>query len=421
MSGLGITTADRYRTVDETRIVELLMLWGWAFEVREGRRTEAEARARAALDRWTRMGLGFTGGAGERRFDPAEVVNFHKHAGLTGRDPFWEGRYVATARRLVTALHGAPRAEGPAPDPARLPPARFRVSLARTYALQGADERLRLRLPAPTEDTHLAELTLEGAAAAPVTWAPGRMETRVEAAGAESQLRLTAAFTARPTLGDDAPAVLDDAERALYLRAREGLIRVSPRVSALAKALGEEAADDGAFARRAFDHLIDNFTLGVIHYDEIDPAAPTDWPLDHGWFDCQLGAALLAALCRARGVPARLVSGYQLYAPIPALHYWTEVWREGRGWAPYDLTAWDLSRAGRDADWREIFVGKVDYRMVTERLPRLFTGQSSVRLPPAWHMLTRPLEDGCEIAFVDAFTGAPAWRDAVQVIEGPGV
>ena len=46
------------------------------------------------------------------------------------------------------------------------------------------------------------------------------------------------------------------------------------------------------------------------------------------------------------------------------------------------------SAGGRDAEWRDIFTGAIDYRMKTEVLPRVFTGLSTIRLPPAWRMMT---------------------------------
>ncbi|MGC6482674.1 MAG: transglutaminaseTgpA domain-containing protein [Synechococcus sp.] len=88
----------------------------------------------------------------------------------------------------------------------------------------------------------------------------------------------------------------------------------------------------------------------------LQPGAAED--LDAFLFDQQVGfcghyASALAALMRAAGVPARVVSGYQgghLVQPLggsPYLelrqsdaHAWVEVWLEGTGWSPVDPTLW---------------------------------------------------------------------------------
>lgn len=58
--------------------------------------------------------------------------------------------------------------------------------------------------------------------------------------------------------------------------------------------------------------------------------------------DCTEHAVLLAAVCRARRIPARVVLGLVYYAPQPpqqgfAYHMWNEVWI-GERWVPLDAT-----------------------------------------------------------------------------------
>jgi transglutaminase-like putative cysteine protease len=60
--------------------------------------------------------------------------------------------------------------------------------------------------------------------------------------------------------------------------------------------------------------------------------------------DCTEHAVLTAALCRARGIPARMLFGL-VYVSSPAsfaFHMWNEVWIDG-AWVPIDAT---LGRAG---------------------------------------------------------------------------
>ena len=53
--------------------------------------------------------------------------------------------------------------------------------------------------------------------------------------------------------------------------------------------------------------------------------------------DCTEHAVLLAALCRAAGIPARVVMGLEYLAGIWGGHAWNEVWIEG-SWYPLDAT-----------------------------------------------------------------------------------
>ena len=60
---------------------------------------------------------------------------------------------------------------------------------------------------------------------------------------------------------------------------------------------------------------------------------------ESGEGDCTEYAVLLAALCRARGIPARVAIGlvYVSAAQGFAYHMWNEVWVDGR-WMPLDAT-----------------------------------------------------------------------------------
>src|SRR5690606_6880725 len=82
---------------------------------------------------------------------------------------------------------------------------------------------------------------------------------------------------------------LDDAERALYLRPDEGLVRITGRIADLARTLAADAADAAAAVERFWSFSLENLGFGYVHYDLLDPAAPLDGVLDAGWFDCRIG------------------------------------------------------------------------------------------------------------------------------------
>lgn len=64
------------------------------------------------------------------------------------------------------------------------------------------------------------------------------------------------------------------------------------------------------------------------------------WALTHGRGDCTEQSYLLVALCRAQGIPARMVGGYRCDGPcllVPArYHNWAE-YHDGTSWVRVDL------------------------------------------------------------------------------------
>ncbi len=192
---------------------------------------------------------------------------------------------------------------------------------------------------------------------------------------------MRATFTAHPGVPDPQALPLTPADRELYTRPVEGLVNVTPAVRELAQRLAGTEPDPSRVVRRFWDFVLDELTCGIVDYAEVDPQRPTEHPLDTGWFDCQMSSALLVALCRSRGLPARIVSGYLLYVESPSIHWWVEVALPGRGWVPMDTMAYDLSARGRDAGWRDHFFGALDYRMKCECLPRIFNRSPGFRLP----------------------------------------
>jgi hypothetical protein len=411
--------AARYRTVDEASVIDALVFDGWRFEVAAGHADSARQAALAALDQCVTLGLPFRiDEAGRRLFDPVETTNFVKWAGITLGHDVWV-RVVTTARRqLWKGRKGALRVDLPLPITAP-EPRRYALTLVRTFNLSDREpgSMVRLRLPVPLQDQQLDGLSVEPrlAEGAVASSLPGGLDVRmsVPVTGSAS-VGLRAVFTVRHWEPGGDPE-LSAEDRELFTRPAEGLIRVDARIRALAESLGEGEADQLRLAGRFWAWLMEDFGFGAIHYDLIDPVHPLDWTLDHGWFDCRTGSSLLAALCRARGIPARLVSGYLLYEAAPGFHTWLEIWIEGQGWRPFDLSCWNLSAGGADPAWRDHFFGRLDHRVVTERPPRIFSGAGSVRLPEAWQMLIALERPGASVTFQALDTKALVYREDIRV------
>jgi len=410
----GAPAEDRYRTVTEEDMVRSLLIAALPYELAAGKQASADNIVRAALEDWIGSGIKFgRAPGGERLFDPVEVFNHMKWEGVMGRDGFWSRHFVSTARAFTQQSAGV---AGRLPKP--LEKKAFSVELRRKFSFRNlsAARKLRLRLPLPlsshAQNISAKPISPDGVSAS-VSQSDGRLEFQVEMKEPGSlEIGADLNFTADGAVQKNGDESLTAEERELYLRPAEGLIRVSQRVADLAATFA--GADKSLeVALNAWDFLLDELSCGMVRYDQVDLQGPGDWILDNGWYDCQLGSTLFIAICRARGIPARLASGYMLYDVAPGYHYWSEIWQDGQGWMPFDLLCWDLSAGGRDTPWRTHFAGAVDYRMVTQCLPLSFTGPMSVKFPPAWHLLNAPLAGGMSVHFT-ALDGEPIYSDRIM-------
>lgn len=412
------------RSIGRPRIVQHLLLYhfGWAFA---GTGTEAAvAEIETAIDDWLELGLGSAlGPDGTQLFDPVEVINFLVAAGHRGDHDFWERNYVAAQRGHLLVQQGMPADSTVAPDLASLPPRRFCLHLEREFNLAGftAGSRVRLRLPAPIADHAIRNLTIASLLppGATAKLQPARLDASLTIGEpGPATIGIDMDFDAHIDAGNN--ATLDSRARELYTRPREMMICVDDRIAGIARRLAAGKRDAWAQVMAIFDYLLDNFRLGAVPYHALDPQQPADWTFRNGIFDCHASAALLCAMCRTLGIPARLANGYMLFPHHLSYHYWAEIWIEGRGWVGFDFTVWHLSRGGRDADWRNLFAGVLDYRVKTQVFPDLFTGPSSLHLPQAWHMLSCQRAGFFETAFFDAISGATVYTDRLALSDARG-
>jgi transglutaminase-like putative cysteine protease len=123
----------------------------------------------------------------------------------------------------------------------------------------------------------------------------------------------------------------------------------NPRTAQLARELREAHADDLEYLQA----VLSMFTQQPFFYTLKPPKLAHD-SVDEFLFDTRRGfcghyASAFAALARAAGIPARVVTGYHGGTLNPYgdywmlrqsdAHAWTEVWIEGRGWVRMDPTA----------------------------------------------------------------------------------
>jgi hypothetical protein len=208
----------------------------------------------------------------------------------------------------------------------------------------------------------------------------------------------------------------DDRNLPRYLEPRTGFVRVTPAIQELSRRLVHPDAPASDAIRVFWDYLGDRVRIGLAHHCQLLGTQPGQVVLDHGWADCVLSSSLLVSLCRAHGLPARVVHGRLLYKQAPAPHAWAEVWIPDHGWVPFDLMAWNL--AGDDDErgrWSDRFFGKLEPRIVHEVPPNHSPGVVGAPLMRRWiAYATRDLEGGVETRVMD-LDGTITFRESYQV------
>jgi Transglutaminase-like superfamily len=356
---------------------------------------------------------------GERLFDLAETVNFIKYAHHAFGDPTWRARSVAQMR-LLMQLGAAPTVGTEAP----LPPVRSGRHVAVTITRRFAADHLRpgrpirLFMPKPLnaclESHEVQWLALPEGASPPVD------------EGSRYSLKLPSAYQgplhvavrhvfrdAGHIPGTEDGASLDTQAQALYTRRREGLICVTPEIECLAQRLGLSAAAPAVSLRRIWDYLFHEISFGFIHYDRLCAEDPLRWCLAHRRVDCRTGSALMAALCRAVGIPARLLHGYTLHPAAPTAHTWLQAWIAGKGWSPFDTYAVDLAGGATDSPWRDYYFGQIDDRFVAECPPLAFCGLGTPRLPAHWQLCLGVSREGATTWYEEVGTRRPIYEETV--------
>ena len=90
--------------------------------------------------------------------------------------------------------------------------------------------------------------------------------------------------------------------------------------------------------RQIYDYVLDN--MEYVINGKNDKGAIV--ALERGQGDCTEYADLFVAICRARDIPARVVTGYIVQADTAtAKHNWAEVYLQDHGWVPFDPAAGD--------------------------------------------------------------------------------
>lgn len=109
------------------------------------------------------------------------------------------------------------------------------------------------------------------------------------------------------------------------------------RLDSLAKAIVGDETNPFKMSEMVFDYISSTYPwAGAREYSTI-PCIP-QYVMNAGHGDCGQVALLYISLMRTLGIPARWESGWMLHPGEKNLHDWAEVYFEGIGWVPVDLS-----------------------------------------------------------------------------------
>jgi transglutaminase-like putative cysteine protease len=130
-----------------------------------------------------------------------------------------------------------------------------------------------------------------------------------------------------------------DPNLSIFLRHEKYIEKDDLVIQQIAKSI--KGLNETQIIRNIYNYVIDN-----MHYTGYNQQA--NGALDaaqRGKGDCTEYATFFAALCRAKNIPARVISGYTTNSTVTPHHNWTEVYFKRYGWVPFDPSRGDTKDA----------------------------------------------------------------------------
>ena len=148
-----------------------------------------------------------------------------------------------------------------------------------------------------------------------------------------------------------------------YTSERDRHMVFTPRLRQLADSLTAGTTNPVIKAQRIFQWVDANFPwASAREYSTIENIP--EYVLENHHGDCGQVTLLFLTLCRICGIPAHFESGFMLHPDDENLHDWGEIYFEGIGWVPVDMSFGIPTYAKNDNE-KWFFLGGIDsWRMV---------------------------------------------------------
>lgn len=136
------------------------------------------------------------------------------------------------------------------------------------------------------------------------------------------------------------------------------------KVDSLAKVIVGDESDPYACSELVYDYIVRRYPwAGAREYSTIE-CIPR-YVIDEGHGDCGQVSLLYISLMRSLGIPARWESGWMLHPGEKNLHDWAEVYFEGVGWVPVDVSFGRYADSGDKAVEKFYSTGMDSHRMAS--------------------------------------------------------
>jgi hypothetical protein len=135
----------------------------------------------------------------------------------------------------------------------------------------------------------------------------------------------------------------------------------SDEIMHLADSITADETDPASIVKKIYFWFKENILwTGALEYSTI-PNIP-EYVLNNGRGDCGMQTFLFISMLRYKGIPIRWKSGWMMPPDNENLHDWSEVYYEGAGWVPVDVS-YDLQKSGNSLI-KDFYLSGIDaYRM----------------------------------------------------------
>ncbi len=182
------------------------------------------------------------------------------------------------------------------------------------------------------------------------------------------------------------------------------------RLDSLAKKIVGNETNPYAQSELVYDYIINHYPwAGAREYSTI-PCLP-EYVVTEGHGDCGQVALLYISLMRTLGVPARWESGWMLHPGEKNYHDWAEVYYEGVGWVPVDVSFGRYTTSPDPAIQKFYSTGIDSYRMATN------TGVCGAFFPAKRYIRSETVDSQAgEVECSKGNLFYPAWDQTLEII-----
>ena len=234
---------------------------------------------------------------------------------------------------------------------------KMRFSIDVPVTSETAFDTLRVWMPYPMDTDRQTDITLLETSQPRYTLSGERsphstifFERPSGAPGDTVRFWYTAEFTARGDFFTERDILSRlkpyDTESDLYRKYTAVELPHVVRLDSLAAEIAGDETNPYRLSERVYEYIINHFPwAGAREYSTID--CIPEYVLTEGHGDCGQVSLLYISLMRTLGIPARWESGWMMHPGEKNLHDWAEVYFEGVGWVPVDVSFGRYTRADR--------------------------------------------------------------------------